>query len=204
MRAGAIAVVLLATAAMSDGADPPGTPGSRAALAACQRAQATPGPAGERLAAEALAGARAAVAADEHDPLAHFAVFCALGEELRRRGVSLRSLLDMRALRATIDRTLELAPDFADAQHGKGALLLDSPRLLGGDPAAAERHLRRAIAIDPGYLGPRLDLVRALVRRGATAEARSEAEAALVLARQKGDPADVRAAEALVRETRDG
>src|SRR6185436_14039748 len=54
-----------------------------------------------------------------------------------------------------------IAADDGDGLAGKGALLLNLPRLLGGDAAEGERLVRRALAIDPDYLGPRLTLVEA-------------------------------------------
>src|SRR6185295_12762456 len=97
--------------------------------------------------AESLRLAEAAVVADERDPLAHFAVFCALGGQMQRAGIGLAALTRLRRLRQEVDRTLELAPDYADALFGKGSLLLETPRVLGGDPVEGERLLRRAIAV---------------------------------------------------------
>jgi hypothetical protein len=119
------------------------------------------------LIARALATAEEAVAADERDALAHFAVFCASGEQARLSGVSLTSLFGARRMRREVDRTLALAPDFADALLGKGALLSELPRLLGGDPAEGERLVRRALAVDPDYFGARMRLARILAGRGA-------------------------------------
>jgi tetratricopeptide (TPR) repeat protein len=194
------AVLVLTLAAAATAADPPGTPASREALALCHRAGDAPEAEQVGLLNRALALAEGAVAADEHDALAHFAVFCSLGGRMRRAGVALSALVDLRRLRREVDRTLELAPDFADALAGKGALLADSPRLLGGDPAAAEPLLRRALEIDPDYVRPRLDLARVLRDRGATAEARAEAERALAIAHRKHDQDDVAEATKLLAE----
>jgi len=179
-------------------ADPPGTDASRRAQQRCAAANQLAGEARAKALRESLADADAAIAADDADALAHFAAFCALGGLLRAQGVSLAAPLQLRRLRREVDRTLELAPDFADALAGKGELLLNVPRLLGGDPAEGERLLRRALAIDPDYLGPRFALVDALRARGATDEARREAAQALAIAERKRDPDDVRAARALL------
>lgn len=191
------AVVLVGVLAGSVwAADPPGTPASRRAHEQCAAADALDGEARTRALAASLAAADAAIAADERDALAHFAAFCALGGLLRGQGIDVAAPLKLRRLRREVDRTLELAPDFADALAGKGALLLGLPRILGGDAAEGERLLRRALAIDPDFLTPRLALVEALRARGATGEARAEAARALEIAERKRSPEDARAARA--------
>jgi len=193
-----LAALVLAALSFARAADPPGTPSSREALALCHRADDVPEAERPAMLDRALALAERAVADDERDALAHFAVFCSLGGKMRRAGLGVGALVDLRRLRREVDRTLELAPDFADALAGKGALLLDAPRLLGGDPKEAERLLRRALEVDPDYLGPRLDLVRALRARGAEAEAHAEAERALEVAKRKTDTEGIARAHALL------
>jgi len=197
--------VLLAVA-MATGvvaAEPPGSPAAKRALATCEAACELDGDAADALLARGLQEAEAAVTADPEDALAHFAVFCTLGERLRRRGPSLRSLFELRRLQREIDRTLELAPDFPDAMAGKGALLLDAPRVLGGDVAEAETWLRRAVALDPEWIAPRLDLVRALRRRGAVGEAVAEARRAVAVAQRAGDAEDVARAREMLADLAD-
>jgi tetratricopeptide (TPR) repeat protein len=190
-----VAALLLTAAALA--ADPPGTPRSREAMALCHRADEAPAAEQASSYDRALRAAEEAVKADDQDALAHFAVFCSLGGNMRLAGASLSALRDLFRLRREVDRTLELAPDFADALAGKGALLLDAPGLLGGDRREGERLLRRALEIDPDYLGPRLDLARALAARGARTEARAEAERALVIAQRKGPADEARARKVL-------
>lgn len=188
-------LVAFGLAASALAADPPGTPASRAAQAACDRAGSLPEAARAAALSDALAAADRAVAVDDTDALAHFAAFCALGGLLDAEGVGFTAPGRLRRLRREVDRTLELAPDFADALAGKGALLLELPRLLGGDAPEGERLLRRALAIDPDYLTPRMRLVKALRARGALDEARAEARRARDVATRKQSPDDVRAAE---------
>jgi hypothetical protein len=189
-------LIVCVLAASAWAADPPGTEASRRAHRRCTEADALEGEARTNALRESLAEAEAAVAADETDALAHFAAFCALGGLLRDDGLSLAAPLRLRRLRREIDRTLALAPDFADALVGKGSLLLNLPRLVGGDAVKGERLLRRALAIDPDYLGARLALVEALRARGAVVEARDQATQALAIAERKQSPDDVRTARA--------
>lgn len=171
--------------------EPAGTAASREALALCHRAQDVPPDQQEELLSDSLARADAAIAADGNDALAHFARFCALGEQARRSGASLSSLVRLWSIRDAVDRTLELAPDFPDALLGKGAFLCSVPRLLGGDCAEGERLVRRALEIDPDYVGARLFLAETLLEDGRTTDARLEAERALASAERKRDAAAV-------------
>ena len=192
------AVLLVGLAVTARAADPPGTDASRAALAECHAADAASGAARMERLRRGLEQADAAIAADERDALAHFAAFCALGGILKEDGIGLAAPGRMRRLRREVDRTLELAPDFADALAGKGALLCHLPRLLGGDAAAGEQLLRHALEIDPDYLTPRLELVDALRARGASGEAREQATRALAIAERKGSREDADTARAAI------
>ncbi len=192
-------VLALGLGAAASAADPPGTPASHRAMARCEAANDLPARERGPVLQDGLAQADAAIAASDGDALAHFAVFCALGGLLREQGLSLAAPSRLRRLRVEVDRTLELAPDFADALTGKGSLLLGLPRLLGGDAAEGERLLRRALEIEPDYLRPRLTLVRALRARHADDEARAEARRALAIAERKGSATDAAAARAELR-----
>jgi Flp pilus assembly protein TadD len=125
------------------------------------------------------------------------------GEQARLSGVSLTSLFGARRMRREVDRTLALAPDFADALLGKGALLSELPRLLGGDPAEGERLVRRALAVDPDYFGARMRLARILAGQGRRAEARAEAGRALETAEREQDAEDAAEARRLLAELGD-
>ena len=187
-RAAAAAAALLALACRARAADPPGSPRGNQALAVCLAAAASPEERRANL-ARGLALAEEAVAADERDAKAHFAVFCNLGNDVKLRGVAVTSLFAVRRLRREIDRTLELAPDYADALVGKGEFLCELPRLLGGDAAEGERLLRAALRVDPGFIEAHLGLARALAARGERDEARAEARRAVVEAERAHDPA---------------
>jgi len=190
--------MLLLLAAAPSAAAP--TPSTAEALSLCQRADAAP--AGERraLLERGLAAAEAAVARDERDPAAHFAVFCNLGKRMRLDGASVASLFALRRLRREVDRTLELAPEHADALVGKAALLYYTPRLLGGDPVEGERLLRRALVVAPDYLEARLALARLLSARGERGEARASAREALQIAERQANVAREDDARRLLQE----
>jgi tetratricopeptide (TPR) repeat protein len=184
-RAAAALLLLVAVGAARAG-DPFGSPRANEALALCNANAAT---VEERRAnlARGLALAEEAVAADDDDAKAHFAVFCNLGTDLKLRGLAVSSLFAVRRVRREVDRTLELAPNYADALVGKGELLLEQPRLMGGDADEGERLLRAALRIDPTFMEAHLGLARALAARGAREEARDEARRALAEAERLSD-----------------
>jgi hypothetical protein len=187
-RAVVVAFAVGLRAAVALGAEPPGSPTANEALAMCEQAGHASDPAEKRrLVARGIALGEAAVAADERDAKAHFAIFCNLGKQMRLDGIGVRSVVSVRRLRREVDRAVELAPDYADALLGKGSLLLELPRLLGGDAAEGERLVRAALRVDPDYIDAHLTLARELVRRGARVEGRAEAERALELAERDGD-----------------
>ena len=125
-------LVLSASAAGAGGGIAPGRfPGSAtagAALDRCSQADHARGPARADLLKKGLALAEEAVAADDGDARAHFAVFCNLGKQAHDAGLSIFNLGKLPRLRREVDRTLELAPDSADALVGKGAMLREMPR----------------------------------------------------------------------------
>lgn len=171
--------------------DPAGTAESREALHNCHRGQAATGRDAGVLLELSLEQADRAIAADDRDALAHFARFCALGEQARRSGASLSSLLKLWQIRDAVDRTLAIAPDYSDALHGKGAFLCAVPPFLGGDPDEGERLVRRAVEIDPEYVGARLFLAERLRERGDLAGAQAQVAQALEAAEKKGDAAAI-------------
>lgn len=123
--------------------------------------------------ARGLQLAEDAVAADDHDAKAHFALFCNLGKQMQVTGISFRSWSNFRRLRRELDTTLALAPNDPDALAAKGALLLHLPRLLGGDAVESERLLRQALAVEPDNGPARRYLAEALEDRGASDQARA-------------------------------
>jgi hypothetical protein len=132
------------------------------ALAACSGADLRP--AAERRVAlsRALEIAEGAIADDDRDAAAHFAVFCTLGRAAEIDGVGPGGFATLRRLQREIDRTLELAPEWPDALAAKAAMLLRLPGWLGGDAVQAEQLARRAVARAPGLAEARDVLAQAL------------------------------------------
>jgi hypothetical protein len=120
-----------------------------------------------------MALAERALAADARDARAHFAAVCNLGKLMEIEGLGIGQLFSLRRLKRELDTALELAPGDADALVAKGALLLNLPRLLGGDVDEAEHVLRRAVAAEPDNDEARCYLAQALTARGAEDEARA-------------------------------
>jgi hypothetical protein len=127
----------------------------------------------------------AAVAADDEDPRAHFALFCNLAKQCDMAGLSWRILGRLRRMQAEIDRAYELSPRDPDILVSKGELLRRLPGPLGGDKEKGERLLILAVEIKPDHVPARLYLARALADDGAP-EARAKAYEALALAKKAG------------------
>jgi hypothetical protein len=127
--------------------------------------------------------AERAVALDEKNAAAHFAVFCNLGEMLRVDGEKITSILGFRKLMQELDRTLELDPNHLDAMSSKGVLLVRLPSVLGGDVDRGEQMLERVVREDPGCITARITLAELYAERGARADAVALAAQARELAR---------------------
>ncbi len=127
-----------------------------------------------------------AVALDDTNAAAHFAVVCNLGELLRLDGEKLTSVLGLRRLLAEVDRTLQLDPNHLGAMATKGGLLVRLPRMFGGDATEGERLLREVVKRDDRAVTSRITLAKACVDRGDRDEAREFASRALEIARQEG------------------
>lgn len=104
--------------------------------------------------------AKQAVAADDLNADAHFAVFANNGRIMLLEGISPNpfSLLEVNR---ELDRALALNPDHADALASKGGLYRQLPRILGGSIDKAQECLNRAIALDPDAVGARMELAQA-------------------------------------------
>ena len=126
------------------------------ALVLCYQADTVDRSSKEILLDRGLDLAEQALALDEDNPKAHFAVFCNLGKILETSGIGVRTVRSIGRARRELDRTLELAPDYVDALLAKAEMLTRLPRWLGGDLTEAERCRVRARALTAGHAGVRL------------------------------------------------
>jgi Flp pilus assembly protein TadD len=162
--------LLIAAAAQ---AVPPGSTTAAESLVQCERANGLSGEPRKQALARGMALAEQALAADDHDARAYYATVCNLGKQMEDAGLGIGQLVSLQRLRRSMDAAIALAPGDSDALVAKAALLLELPRLLGGDAAAAEELLRRALAAEPDNNTARCYLARALTQRGAADEARA-------------------------------
>ena len=181
-------------------ADDRSRPLATAALAICQRVEVTTD--GDRSACiarleESVVMSQAAVAADEHDALAHFALFCGIGKQIELSGLSWRVFERVRRAHAEIDRAQELAPTDPDILVAKGEFLRRLPSPLGGDKAAGLVLIRRAVELAPNHVAARLFLAHAMADDGAP-DARKCVREALAVAERSGAERDRSEARALL------
>jgi tetratricopeptide (TPR) repeat protein len=120
------------------------------------------------------------------DPEAHFVRFGARGRLAQLDGIA-GAALHLRSLNRELDEVLRLDPNHADALAARGGMLVKLPRLLGGDTNEGIRYLEKAVSLDPGGPGKRLELAEAYKSVDRNSEAMRSARQALALARKEGD-----------------
>jgi len=103
-----------------------------------------------RLAAyrEGLELARRAVAADDTNADAHYAIFACDGRIQMIEG-AVPNPLNLLRVNRELDRTLELNPNHADALAARGGLYRQLPWMLGGNLDKAVEYLSRSLQLDP-------------------------------------------------------
>jgi tetratricopeptide (TPR) repeat protein len=126
--------------------------------------------------------AKRALAIREADAQAHFLYAANLGSAMQLKGV-LASALGVRDLKAHTARAIELQPDHPAALHMMGMLLEELPGILGGDPAAALRHVQQAVSVQPNFTHARLDLAKMYLKRREPEAARRELLAIITMDR---------------------
>jgi tetratricopeptide (TPR) repeat protein len=138
---------------------------------------------------QAVKESETALARNPNSAGANFVYFAAKGRLLLADGLT-KNLIELRKLQHEhLDRAIELDPGYFNAIAAKGGVLLDLPRLLGGDPKEGLRLLRQANRLNPGGPGTRISLAKALARNGdieeAAAQVRLAAHHACIQGRRK-------------------
>lgn len=144
--------------------------------------------------------ARQAIAADDKNANAHFALFCNLGEAKRIDGESVQALVNLGTLMSELDRTIELDPNHADALAAKGTLLVKLPKVFGGDTRKGETMLRRVLELDPNAFTSRLSLAQVCQASSRHDEAVTLTNRALEIAKNAKQPEKVAEAEKVLTE----
>ena len=146
--------------------------------------------------------AEQAVAADDRNSDAHFALFCNLGEQLRLDGESVTSVFGFRRMMSELDRALELDPSHVDALSAKGTLLVRLPGLMGGDLEKGEQLLQQVVKQAPKAVNARLVLAKIRSERGRHQEAMVLASDALAIAQKHKRNIFISEAKAVLQQVR--
>lgn len=184
---GLVAVLVLSMSAASASADQSAQALATESIAACKAGQAATDRAtkvasftrGEQLADQAIA-------LDDNLVDAHYGRFCNLGESLRVDGEKITSVFKLKDLMRELDKTLALDPNHVEALATKGALLVQLPRLLGGDVPKGEQMLRKVVRLDDNAVNSRIVLAKACKWKGDNAEGVAFAQRALQIAKDEG------------------
>jgi hypothetical protein len=199
----AAAIVLCAAIARAE--DPSAAAAVRDALASCEAADDVPVAERVVMLARGLRRAEDAVELDPRDASAHFAMFCNLGKrmQMRRQTVGVAAMpIDLARARREIDSALELAPSYPAALAAKGQMLIELPRLLGGDHVEGVRLLEAAVRLVPDDARMRVMLATSLAADGARAEALEQATIAVELLERTGRERELAVARGLVADLR--
>lgn len=205
-RARQLAAAIVFCAATARAEDPaPGAAAVREALAGCEAADDVP--VADRIAvlSRGLRRAEDAVEIDPRDATAHFAMFCNLGKraQMRRETMGVAAtLVDLARARREIDDALALAPSYPDALAAKGQMLIELPRLLGGDRVEGERLLQAAVRLVPDDARMRVMLATSLAADGEREAALEHATVAVHLLEHAGRDRELAVARSLAADLR--
>jgi len=138
-----------------------------------------------------------AVAADDRNADAHFAVFANHGRLLLEEG-TVPNPFNMGEVNRELDRVLQLNPNHVDGLISKGGLYRQLPWVLGGSLKKAEACLTRAIELDPNAVGGRIELAATYRDMGQPDRSVPLLEKAIEVAQQVGKYRQLAEARALL------
>jgi len=150
---------------------------------------------------EGEALARQAVALDDNNADAHYAVFANYGRRLLLEGVGANPLKLLEVNRE-LDGCLELNPQHSDALAARGGLYRQLPWILGGNLKKAEEYLSRAVALNPRSVGAHIELACTYLDLGEKERAIQALEAATYWAEKLNKHRQLGEARALLAEVR--
>ena len=140
-----------------------------------------------------------AVALDEENPDAHFAIFGNKGRILLLQGVGANPI-SLLQVNHDLERALELNPNHPDALTAKGGLYRQLPWVLGGSLEVAENCLTKAITLDPEAVSARIELAATYRDMGQPQRAVPLLHDAASIAERQGKQRQLREARDLMRE----
>ena len=143
--------------------------------------------------------AQRAVAADDRNADAHFAIFANHGRLLLEEG-TVPNPFNLVEVNRELDRALQLNPNHVDALIAKGGLYRQLPWMLGGSLKKAEACLTRAIELDPKAVGGRIELAATYRDMGKSERSVPLLEKAIEVAEQVGKYRHLAEARALLAE----
>ncbi|MCW5888956.1 MAG: hypothetical protein KIT14_00235 [bacterium] len=198
---GALAALLLCFAVAPAWAGPSAEELAKQSIADCLAGQKTKDRAGKvALFTRGQELAEKAIALDDGLVDAHYGRFCNLGESLRVDGEKITSVFKLKDLMRELDRTLALDPNHVEALATKGALLVQLPRLFGGDVPKGEQMLKKVVHLDDNAVNSRIVLAKACKWRGDTEEGVAYAQRALQIAKDEGRTDKVAEAQAVLAD----
>jgi tetratricopeptide (TPR) repeat protein len=143
--------------------------------------------------------AQRAVALDEENSDAHFAIFGNKGRILLLEGVT-PNPISLLQVNRDLERALELNPNHADALTAKGGLYRQLPWVLGGSLSVAETCLTKAIALDPDAVSARIELAATYRDMGYPERGVPLLQTAATIAEREGKRRQLSEARALMHE----
>jgi tetratricopeptide (TPR) repeat protein len=140
-----------------------------------------------------------ALALDDENADAHFAVFGNKGRILLLEGVT-PNPVSLLQVNRDLERALELNPNHADALAAKGGLYRQLPWVLGGSLSVAETCLTKAIAVDPDAVSARIELAATYRDMGQPERGLPLLKTAASIAERQGKQRQLHEARDLLRE----